>query len=118
MLQILRFASNTTKYILCIYTQKKSCHFACAGRPENNRIYIHIASKIQYYNTLIEELQSKSLSSESISFINSKKYVTYQEIKDVLPFVLRHRLNIVEKKEFFNFINSEVLNKVSFPDEK
>ena len=52
------------------------------------------------------------------SFINSKKYVTYQEIKDVLPFVLRHRLNIVEKKEFFNFINSEVLDKVSFPDEK
>ena len=55
---------------------------------------------------------------KSLSFINSKKYVTYQEIKDVLPFVLRHRLNIVEKKEFFNFINSEVLDKVSFPDEK
>ena len=37
---------------------------------------------------------------KSLSFINSKKYVTYQEIKDVLPFVLRHRLNIVEKKNF------------------
>ena len=55
---------------------------------------------------------------KSLSYVNSSKYVTYQEIKDVLPFVLRHRLNIVEKKEFFNFMNNEVLNKVPLPDEK
>lgn len=55
---------------------------------------------------------------KSLSYVNSSKYVTYQEIKDVLPFVLRHRLNLVEKKEFFNFMNNEVLNKVPLPDEK
>lgn len=55
---------------------------------------------------------------KSLSFLNSKKYVTYQEIKDVIPFVLRHRLNIVEKKEFNNFINNEILNKVPLPDGK
>ena len=53
---------------------------------------------------------------KSLSFLNSKKYVTYQEVKDVIPFVLRHRLNIVEKKEFYNFINNEILNKVPMPD--
>ena len=55
---------------------------------------------------------------KSLSYLNSSTYVTYQEIKDAIPYVLRHRLNIVEKKEFFNFINKEVLDKVPFPDEK
>jgi len=55
---------------------------------------------------------------KSLCLINSQKYVTYQEIKDVIPYVLRHRLNVVEKNEFFNFINNEVLNKVPLPDDK
>ena len=55
---------------------------------------------------------------KSLSYLNLKKYVTYQEIKDVIPFVLRHRLNIVEKKEFNNFINNEILKKVPLPDGK
>ena len=55
---------------------------------------------------------------KSLSYLDSKNYVTYQEIKSILPFVLRHRLNIVEKKEFFDFMNNEVLNKVPLPNEK
>ena len=55
---------------------------------------------------------------KSLSYLNSSSYVTYQEIKDVIPYVLRHRINIVEKKEFFNFINKEILEKVPFPNEK
>lgn len=55
---------------------------------------------------------------KSLCLINSQKYVTYQEIKNVIPYVLRHRLNVVEKNEFFNFINNEVLNKVPLPDDK
>ena len=56
--------------------------------------------------------------SKSLSYLNSNKYVTYQEIKDVLPYILRHRLNIVEKNEFIEFMKNEVLKKVSLPDEK
>ena len=55
---------------------------------------------------------------KSLSYLNSSAYVTYQEIKDVIPYVLRHRLNITEKKEFFNFMKKEVLDKVPFPNEK
>ena len=55
---------------------------------------------------------------KSLSYLNSRAYVTYQEIKDVIPYVLRHRLNITEKKEFFNFMKKEVLDKVPFPNEK
>ena len=56
--------------------------------------------------------------SKSLSYLNSNKYVTYQEIKDVLPYILRHRLNIVEKNEFIEFMKNEVLKKVPLPDEK
>ena len=55
---------------------------------------------------------------KSLSFINSINHVTYQEIKDVIPYVLRHRLNFVEKNQFFNFFNNEILNKIPFPDDK
>ena len=55
---------------------------------------------------------------KSLCIINSKEYVTYQEIKDIIPYVLRHRLNIVEKNEFFNFMKKEILNKVPLPDDK
>ena len=55
---------------------------------------------------------------KSLSFINSINHVTYQEIKDVIPYVLRHRLNVVEKNQFFNFFNNEILNKIPFPDDK
>ena len=75
--------------------------------------------KTNYSNTHISPrcLKQTINLAKALSYLNSSKYVTYQEIKDVIPCVLRHRLNIVEKKEFYSFID-EVLNKVPFPDGK
>ena len=91
----------------------------------NNNVIEYLDSisefiKNNYNNTHISPrcLKQTIGLAKSLSYLNSSTYVTYQEIKDVLPYVLRHRLNIVEKKEFFNFINKEVLDKVPFPDEK
>ena len=44
-------------------------------------------------------------------------YVTFQEIKDILPYVLRHRINIVEKNDAVEFIKNEIINKVHVPNE-
>ena len=55
--------------------------------------------------------------SKALSLIENKNYVTYQEVKEVLPYILRHRINIVEKNEIVNFIKSEIIDKVSLPDE-
>lgn len=76
--------------------------------------------KDNYNNTHISPrcLKQTINLAKSLCLINSSEYVTYQEIKDVVPYVLRHRLNIVEKNEFFNFINNEILNKVPLPDDK
>ncbi len=52
-----------------------------------------------------------------MALIDDKEYVTFQEIKDTLPYVLRHRINLVEKDETVDFIRSEILDKIPLPDE-
>jgi len=76
--------------------------------------------KDNYNNTHISPrcLKQTINLAKSLCLINSSEYVTYQVIKDVVLYLLRHRLNIVEKNEFFNFINNEILNKVPLPDDK
>ena len=54
----------------------------------------------------------------SLTLLNEKDYLTFQEIKDVVPYILKHRIKIVEKTKVLNFINDEILNKVPLPDDK
>ncbi len=55
--------------------------------------------------------------SKALSLIDGREYVTFQEIKDVLPYILRHRINIVEKNEAVHFIKNEIISKVPVPNE-
>ena len=43
--------------------------------------------------------------------------MTIQDIKDVLPYILKHRINTIEKKYVINFIDDEILKKISIPDD-
>ena len=94
---------------------------------------IHTSKKVvEYLDSISEHLKTnfngihispRSLKqtlnlAKSISLINGKDYVTFQEIKEILPYILRHRINIVEKNEIFDFINHEVLSKVPVPNEE
>ena len=45
--------------------------------------------------------------------VNSKDYVTHQDIKDLLPYILRHRLKFLKQEEKENFVNNEILGKIS-----
>ena len=55
--------------------------------------------------------------SKSLSILNGNNYVTIQEVKDVLPYILKHRINTIEKKHVINFINEEILKKINIPDD-
>lgn len=77
----------------------------------------YIKSNFQNIHISIRSLKQTIELCKGMSLIDNKNFVTYQEVKDVLPFVLRHRLNIVEKNQMVEFIKSEILDKVSFPDE-
>ena len=90
----------------------------------NKNIMIYLDSVNQFIKTnfqnthiSIRSLKQAIEISKALALIENKSYVTYQEIKDVLPYVLRHRLDIVEKNEVVNFIKSEIIDKVKLPDE-
>ena len=45
--------------------------------------------------------------------VHGKDYVTHQEIKDIIPYIFRHRIKFLKQEEKFNFINEEILSKIS-----
>jgi MoxR-like ATPase len=45
--------------------------------------------------------------------IHSKNYVTHQDIKDLLPYVLKHRIKFLKQEEKNDFVISEILNKIN-----
>ena len=77
----------------------------------------YIKKKFDNTHISIRCLKQTISISKAMALINQKEYVTFQEIKDTLPYVLRHRINLVEKNETVDFIKSEILDKVPLPDE-
>ena len=91
----------------------------------NDNIYKYIQNIKKFIDSNFPEIhistrclkQIVSLAT-SLTLLNGKDYLTFQEIKDVIPYILKHRIKIVEKIKVLNFINDEILNKVSLPDDK
>ena len=46
------------------------------------------------------------------AIVHGKDYVTHQEIKDILPYIFRHRIKFLKQEDKFNFINQEILAKI------
>ena len=50
------------------------------------------------------------------ALIDEREYVTHQDIKEILPSILRHRIRFLNnEKEKINFINKEILDKIEIP---
>ena len=47
------------------------------------------------------------------AIINEKDYVTHQDIKETLPFILRHRIKFLRQENKVDYINKEVLEKIN-----
>ena len=91
----------------------------------NDNVYQYIQGVKQYILTNFPEIHISSRClkqivaiSKSLAIINGNNYVTIQEIKDVLPYVLKHRINIIEKKHVNSFIKEEILKQITVPDDK
>ena len=91
----------------------------------NDNIYKYIQNIKKFIDSNFSEIhistrclkQIVSLAT-SLTLLNGKDYLTFQEIKDVIPYILKHRIKIVEKIKVLDFINDEILNKVPLPDDK
>lgn len=46
------------------------------------------------------------------ALVHSKDYVTHQDIKDVLSYILRHRIKFLKQDEKKDFVNQEILGKI------
>ena len=46
------------------------------------------------------------------AIINDKDYVTHQDIKDTIPYILRHRIKFLNQEEKIEFIKKEILEKI------
>tara|TARA_B100000927_G_scaffold291488_1_gene293955 strand:- start:2259 stop:3140 length:882 start_codon:yes stop_codon:yes gene_type:complete len=46
------------------------------------------------------------------ALVHSKDYVTHQDIKDVLAYILRHRIKFLKQDEKKDFVNQEILGKI------
>ena len=46
------------------------------------------------------------------AIINNKDYVTHQDIKDTIPYILRHRIRFLNPEEKIEFVNKEILEKI------
>jgi MoxR-like ATPase len=76
---------------------------------DNNFPEIHISTRC------LKQIVSLA---KSLTLLNGKDYLTFQDIKDIIPYILKHRIKIVEKTKVLDFINDEILDKVSLPDDK
>ena len=90
----------------------------------NDNVYKYIQEIKKVVQTNFSEIHISSRClkqivaiSKSLAILNGKSYVTIQDIKDVLPYILKHRINIIEKKYVVNFIDDEILKKISIPDD-
>lgn len=54
--------------------------------------------------------------SKSLSFLRGIDAVTFREIQDLLPYILRHRINMIPRKDVDLFIKEEILEKISLPE--
>ena len=73
----------------------------------NNFDDIHISSRCLKYIVNI---------SKSLALVKGIKGVTFKEVQEVLPYVLRHRINLVTRKEIDKFIQKEIIEKVALPE--
>ena len=104
------FKFNKIKSLSTIYTNEDVIEYL-------DKIHQYIKSNYSNVHISIRSLKHTIQLSKALALINGKEYVTFQEIKDVLPYILRHRLNIVEKNDTVQFIKKEILSKVHVPNE-
>ena len=47
------------------------------------------------------------------AIVNGNEYVSHQDIKDTIPYILRHRIKFLNQQDKFNYVNKEILEKIN-----
>ena len=84
-----------------------------------NEIYKYVVSIEQRIQILDQKIYVSARCLKQIidlakgwAIINNKDYVTHQDIKDTIPYILRHRIRFLNQEEKIEFVNKEILEKI------
>ena len=47
------------------------------------------------------------------SIIHGKEYVSHQDIKDTIPYILRHRIKFLNQQDKLSYVNKEILEEIN-----
>ena len=85
----------------------------------SDEIYDYVLQIEQTIKTLDQEIYISARCLKQIidlakgwALVHSKDYVTHQDIKDVLSYILRHRIKFLKQDEKKDFVNQEILGKI------
>ena len=85
-----------------------------------DEIYKYVVSIEQRIQSLDQKIYVSAICLKQIinlakgwAIINNKDYVTHQDIKDTIPYILRHRIRFLNQDEKIEFVNKEILEKIN-----
>ena len=85
----------------------------------NNDIYHYVVEIEQIIQSLDQKIYISSRCLKQIvdlakgwAIVHGKEYVTHQDIKETLPYILRHRIKFLKQDEKFDFVKKEILEKI------
>ena len=47
------------------------------------------------------------------AIVNGNEYVSHQDIKDTIPYILRHRIKFLNQQDKLSYVNKEILEKIN-----
>ena len=85
----------------------------------NDEIYHYVVEIEQIIQSLDQKIYISSRCLKQIvdlakgwAIVHGKGYVTHQDIKETLPYILRHRIKFLKQDEKFDFVKKEILEKI------
>ena len=85
----------------------------------NDDIYHYVVEIEQIIQSLDQKIYISSRCLKQIvdlakgwAIVHEKEYVTHQDIKETLPYILRHRIKFLKQDEKFDFVKKEILEKI------
>lgn len=86
----------------------------------NDEIYHYVVEIEQIIQSLDQKIYISSRCLKQIvdlakgwAIVHGKEYVTHQDIKETLPYILRHRIKFLKQDEKFDFVKKEILEKIN-----
>ena len=85
----------------------------------NDDIYHYVVEIEQIIQSLDQKIYISSRCLKQIvdlakgwAIVHGKEYVTHQDIKETLPYILRHRIKFLKQDEKLDFVKKEILEKI------